>query len=146
MAQTGWQDHPRIRFSSSISSSLDDWVRKTYLGDGSSEGVMLLRELLDISREVRTDMLAEDESLPEAFEGVFQDVSRQAEAMWRLELGLEEEVAGLKTTVGLAEASWLEPRELGVKGAAKVAEKGERKAWHREKRALEVEGRGPFVG
>lgn len=134
----GWQDHPRIRFSRSVLSSLDDWTRETYLGDGKSEDVLLLKELLEVSKG--RDMLDEGESLPAAFEGIFNDVRKEADAMWRLEPSLEQEVADVKVELGLNEEPRKVPRELKARGKG-----GEWKAWSREKRA-ESRGRGPFIG
>lgn len=141
LGHPGWEDHPRIRYSRSVLSSLDDWTRETYLGDGKSDEVLALRETLQ-ARKGR-DMLDEGESLPSAFEEVFTDVQREADAMWRLEPSLEQEVADVKAELGFSQTPWKIARELRPKGAGK----GDRKAWSREKRALaESQGRGPIIG
>lgn len=111
---------------------MDDWTREEY--DLASLAAGLRRE--EGEQEGARDLLPMGESLPRAFEEVFEDLEREVVGLWRLSEGMEEEVRALRERVGLGGERWEVERESASEG-------GGGRGWSREKRG---EGRGPVIG
>ncbi|GAA6025320.1 hypothetical protein JCM10207_006244 [Rhodosporidiobolus poonsookiae] len=105
---SNWRGRPRLRYSRTILSNIDDWTRDEYLSSAESKTQLAKLQRTDKKHAERADrwILEEGGSLPNVFEEVFGDQAGVVKELWRPKRSMQDQVDLLVRQAGLSRERW----------------------------------------